>query len=156
MGGLVGVVVTIPPEVGAVMLDAPALPPVVPVVGVCSVMRVSISELAGDLSSSVALGVGIFPPWCIDTVLTVCDDQHMRTNEETETTTGFICKRCGAESPVGIGYAGEPVSDVPAAGCPNFHEGFEPRAFVIIAETRRVDSAGNVTSGSTVVCGMEK
>lgn len=37
-------------------------------------------------------------------------------------TTGYICKRCGAESPVGIGYAGQPDVDEPAPDCPNPHE----------------------------------
>jgi hypothetical protein len=38
------------------------------------------------------------------------------------TFTGFICKRCGAESPVGIGYAAtQPEAGAPKADCPNPH-----------------------------------
>lgn len=37
------------------------------------------------------------------------------------TVTGYLCKRCGAESPVGIGYAGTPDVPEPAPGCPNPH-----------------------------------
>jgi hypothetical protein len=33
----------------------------------------------------------------------------------------FLCKLCGAASPAGIGYVGEPERDYPAVGCPNPH-----------------------------------
>lgn len=35
--------------------------------------------------------------------------------------TGYLCKRCGAASPVGIGYAGTPDAETPAPGCPGPH-----------------------------------
>lgn len=33
----------------------------------------------------------------------------------------YVCKRCGAESPAGIGYVATVVAPVPAAGCPGPH-----------------------------------
>jgi hypothetical protein len=35
----------------------------------------------------------------------------------------YVCKRCGAESPAGIGYAATTAGPMPApaAGCPNPH-----------------------------------
>ena len=33
----------------------------------------------------------------------------------------FLCKVCGAASPPGIGYVGEPVAAHPAPDCPNPH-----------------------------------
>lgn len=50
----------------------------------------------------------------------------MRTEEVTEAR--FICKQCGAESPVGIGYVAHGEGPFPAAapGCPNYHERIQP------------------------------
>ena len=41
----------------------------------------------------------------------------------TDTPARYLCKKCGAESPTGIGYAASSsyVFPAPAANCPNLH-----------------------------------
>lgn len=42
--------------------------------------------------------------------------------------TNYLCKTCGAESPVGVGYFGSPDAPHPAAGCPGPHQESESAA----------------------------
>lgn len=53
--------------------------------------------------------------------MTPCHDSYMTTTSTAATSTGYICKSCGAESPAGIGYIGTPEADAPAADCINLH-----------------------------------
>lgn len=55
--------------------------------------------------------------------MTVCQDGHMTTTSHTGSPAQYLCKKCGAESPAGIGYVvNSPyVLPAPAANCPNLH-----------------------------------
>lgn len=55
--------------------------------------------------------------------------------------TGYLCKRCGAESPVGIGYAGTPTVPYPAPGCTNLHSKEAERAFADKASSSLLEAA---------------
>ena len=57
--------------------------------------------------------------------------------------SGYICKNCGAESPAGIGYVGQPERNEPAEGCEHPH---------VVAAWELIGAAGNfrVQGGRTV------
>lgn len=71
----------------------------------------------------IMLGLnGASLPNMLHTFANVCRAWIERDLEGTGPFTGFICKRCGAESPTGIGYAATAAEvDTPAADCPNPH-----------------------------------